>query len=226
MPILFDDEKIYSLYLEGKLSNLAKVGAMASASLMGNPNTTMADTTYNTTYSSENMRVLNNETIVSLWGKYYQGRNDPVKIQRAREVIANGATTPKDAMDAINTAIYIFGGDEGVSPNVLQDLLIYTGKIESDYRHKVQLGGGPARGYWQVEPFTAVDLLINSRAYFGPKFQRKFGNDLLRKVKQNDKPTRDYVGERILNDNELAAAFAAAKWISVSKRAGLKDIKN
>lgn len=226
MPILFDDEKIYSLYLEGKLSNLAKVGAMATASLMGNPNTTMADTTYNTAYSSENMRVLNNETIVSLWGKHYQGRNDPEKKQRAREVIANGATAPTDAMNAINIAVYIFGGDEGVSPNVLEDLLIYTGKIESNYQHKKQIGGGPARGYWQVEPFTAVDLLINSRAYFGPKFQKKFGTDLLKKVKVNNEATRDYVGERILKDNELAAAFAAAKWVSVSKPAGLKDIKN
>lgn len=234
MPILFDDEKIYSLYLEGKLSNLAKVGAMATASLMGNPNTTMADTTYNTAYSSEDMRVLNTDTFVDLWIEYYQtdgkekGRK---KVIEAKTKLSDGVNIPSNAMNAINTAVYIFGGDEGVSPNVLSDLLVYTGEVESLYQTRVQVSSKleeheKAYGYWQVEPKTAIDLLINSTAYFGNKFKKRFGNDLLNKIKVNDIETQKYMAKRLLRDDELAAAFAAAKWISVAKRAGLKDIKN
>lgn len=228
MSIPVDDEKIYSLYQEGKLSNLAKVGAMATASLLGNPNTTMADTTYNTAYSSENMNVLNIDTVVDLWITYYQ--TDGVvkgskKVIEAKKKLSDGVNLPSNAQNAINTAVYIFGGDEGVSPNVLNDLLIYTGEVESLYKTRKQYGNGPARGYWQVEPKTAIDLLINSKAYFGEKFKKIFGTDILNITKDTPR-NRKIIGNLILKNDHLAATFAAAKWISVADRAGLKDIRN
>lgn len=232
MTILIDDEKIFKIYSESKLKSLAMGAAMGAASLMGNPNTTMADTTYNSAYTSENMHVLSDNTFVDLWIKYYQTdgkERGKDKVIAAKKKLRDGVDVPREAINAINTAVYIFGGDEGVSPNVLNDLLIYTGEVESDYRHKKQLNDGPARGYWQVEPKTAIDLLINSRPYFGNKFKKRFGKKaqyLLNQVKQDDTPTREIVGNMILEDDELAAAFAAAKWISVSKRAGLKNIRN
>jgi hypothetical protein len=232
MAIPIDDEKIFKIYQEGKLKSMAMGAAMGAASLMGNPNTTMADTTYNDAYASENMNVLNTDIFVDLWIKYYQtdgkekGRD---KVIKARKKLSDGINVPSNAINAINTAVYIFGGDEGVSPNVLNDLLIYTGEVESDYRHRKQLEDGPARGYWQVEPKTAIDLLINSRAYFGNKFKKRFGKKaeyLLNNIKKDTKQTREIIGNMILQDDELAAAFAAAKWVSVSKKAGLKNIRN
>ena len=225
MSIPVDDEKIFSLYQEGKLSNLAKVGSMAAVSMLGNPNTTMADTTYNDAYSSENMNVLTVDTVVDLWAKYYQTDNDKTKKERARNELQDGIDIPSNAKNAINTAVYIFGGDEGVSPNVLNDLLIYTGEIESLYKTRKQYGDGPARGYWQVEPQTAIDLLINSKVYFGKKFQKTFGTDLL-KITKDTPRNREVIGNMILKNDHLAATFAAAKWISVADRAGLKDIRN
>lgn len=226
--MLIDYEKIFKIYKESKLKTAMGVGAASVASLIGSPSqSAMEPTTYYSEYSD--IQVLNNDVLVDLWARFYQTDNDPEKRERATLVIKNGVDAPEDAMSAIQTAVYIFGGDEGVTPNVLTELLIYTGKIESNYTTKIQKtknGEGPARGYWQVEPKTAVDLLLNSRAYFGPKFKSVFGDELLRVVKVNDKRTRDYVAEKILNDDNLAASFAAAKWISVSKRANLRNIKN
>ncbi len=38
-----------------------------------------------------------------------------------------------------------------------RDLMLYTGLVESGYRYVAQLGDGPARSFWQVEPKTALD---------------------------------------------------------------------
>ena len=247
--ITVDDEKIYNLYAEGKLSDLAKVGAIAGASILGSsPNTTMGDTTYNQAYSSENMNVLNTDTFVDLWIKYYQtdGKSkDPKKIKSAKKKtveahkkLSNGVNIPQNAVSAINVAVHIFGGDEGVSPNVLNDLLIYTGEVESLYKTRLQDDEGPARGYWQVEPKTAIDLLINSRSYFGRKFveffnkefEKKYGKsnvceNYLFQLKQTE-PHHKFMAGLLYNSDNLSAAFAAAKWVSVSKAAGLKNIRN
>ncbi len=40
-------------------------------------------------------------------------------------------------------------------------LLLGTALVESDLTYRKQLGGGPARGYWQMEPTTAVDIFDN-----------------------------------------------------------------
>ena len=37
------------------------------------------------------------------------------------------------------------------------DLVVTTGMVESRYKYLRQLGDGPARSFWQVEPATAVD---------------------------------------------------------------------
>jgi|TARA_B100001094_G_scaffold102571_2_gene98711 hypothetical protein len=40
------------------------------------------------------------------------------------------------------------------------ELVFLTGLVESKYKYIYQIGG-PARGYFQVEPFTAWDICIN-----------------------------------------------------------------
>jgi hypothetical protein len=39
-----------------------------------------------------------------------------------------------------------------------EDLLWGTGLQESGYKYTRQIGGGPALGYWQMEPFTNDDI--------------------------------------------------------------------
>jgi len=49
-----------------------------------------------------------------------------------------------------------------------EELLLMTGVAESALKHVVQANGGPARGYFQMEPWVCVDL-INNRLMNNPK---------------------------------------------------------
>lgn len=172
---------------EGKLGKLAALGALATGSAFG--------------------------SFVDDWSKYYQTSEDPSKESRASAVLERGFNVPSDAKKAIDTAVYIFGNDEGKSPNMLKDYLEKTGAVESDYRTKVQHGDGPARSYWQVEPATAMDLVKNSSAYFGPKFHEVFGKDALKILKTYDKNQWSEILEK---NDALGASMAAAKWLATS----------
>ena len=48
-----------------------------------------------------------------------------------------------------------FASDDAV------ELVLVTGIVESGYKYLRQLGDGPARSFWQVEPATCVDNLIH-----------------------------------------------------------------
>ena len=41
------------------------------------------------------------------------------------------------------------------------ELVLITGIVESRYEYLRQLGDGPARSFWQVEPATCVDNLVH-----------------------------------------------------------------
>lgn len=222
---MIDDQKENNLIWESYLGNLAKAGAMATASVLGStPNTTMADTTYYSNY--ENVSVLTNETIVKLWSRYYQTSNDLKKEKRALDVLNKGYKVPKDAKIAIDVAAYIYTGDMGVSGNVIEELLAATGAIESDYRTKIQYGGGPAVSYWQIEPETAIDVIINSRGLMGNKFKSMFPyyNDIFELNKQTES-NRKKIKNMLLKDDNLAASFATMVWL---RQAGheLSKVKN
>ena len=45
--------------------------------------------------------------------------------------------------------------------NSAVDLVLATGIVESRYEYIRQMGDGPARSFWQVEPSSAVDNLIH-----------------------------------------------------------------
>lgn len=180
---------------EGKLGKLAAMGALAASSAFGN--------------------------FVKDWSDHYQTfglSKDPAKIEKAKEnevrataVLNKGFTVPQDAKDAIEVASYIFAGDEGKSASLLKDYLEKTGAVESEYITKVQYGGGPARSYWQVEPKTAMDLVKNSSAYFGKKFHQRFGEDSLKYLQGLDE---EQMADLLLKRDDLAASFAAAKWLA------------
>ena len=95
----------------------------------------------------------------------------------------------------------------------IKDYLEKTGAVESGYRTKTQMGGGPARSYWQVEPATAMDLVKNSSAYFGPKFRKIFGEDALKTLQGLNE---QQMADLLLKNDTLAATMAAAVWIRSS----------
>ena len=51
-------------------------------------------------------------------------------------------------------------GDKYSAPEAVE-LVLATGIVESRYEYIRQMGDGPARSFWQVEPATAVDNLAH-----------------------------------------------------------------
>lgn len=184
----FEDYYKDRIIEEGKLGKLAAIGAMAASSAFGN-------------------------NFPQDWSKHYQTSQDPAKEKRAAEVIQAGFEVPADAQKSIKVAAYIFDGDDGHSAKELTDYLEKTGAVESGYSTKIQIGGGPARSYWQVEPKTAMDLVKNSSAYFGPKFKKAFGENALEYLQGLNE---QQMSDLLLKNDALAATMAAAVWIRSS----------
>ena len=172
---------------EGKFGKLAAIGALATSTAFGG--------------------------FVKDWSKNYQTSQDPAKEERAAQVLQAGFNVPSDAVKPIQIASYIFDGDDGHSAAEIKDYLEKTGAVESGYQTKVQIGGGPARSYWQVEPKTAIDLVKNSSAYFGPKFKKTFGEDALKTLQGLNE---QQMSDLLLKNDHLAATMAAAVWIRSS----------
>lgn len=54
---------------------------------------------------------------------------------------------------------------DGMASEAAERLVLGTAAVESEFRHLVQLGGGPAVGLWQMEPATYRDIWQNFLAY-------------------------------------------------------------
>ena len=52
------------------------------------------------------------------------------------------------------------------------DLVYKTGNAETGYRHLKQMGGGPAIGFWQVEPATLIDIM-NNYVKYRPELEKR-----------------------------------------------------
>ena len=67
------------------------------------------------------------------------------------------------SLDQIRSLIFkvCYGvGDKYGTKEAVQ-LILETGLVESRYKYLTQLGDGPAKSFWQVEPSTAVDNCRN-----------------------------------------------------------------
>jgi len=62
-------------------------------------------------------------------------------------------------------------GDKFASESAV-DLVLATGIVESRYEYIRQMGDGPARSFWQVEPATCVDNLAHYLKH-RPELMRK-----------------------------------------------------
>ena len=158
-----------------------------------------------------------NRVFAEQWSENYHGKGDSKKEDRAYEVITSDYEVPKDAMKGILDAAYVFEGDRGFDKSSIIDGLSKIGAIESNYITKVQKDEGPARSYWQVEPVTAKDLLINSSGLFGDKFNETFaqygeGDETAYEVLADKSPKE--LSVLLESDTSLGAAFATAKMIT------------
>ncbi len=154
---------------------------------------------------------------VTNWGKYYQTDDSLIKNTQARFRLAQNYTVPNEALESIDIAASIFDTDKGYSAVDITEFLSKIGQIESKYETKVQKDGGVARSYWQVEPKTARDLMTNSRAWFGEKFEETFKDASWNKGNAKDS-LKDLSLKQwsnlLLEDSDLAATLAAGKIIT------------
>ena len=65
------------------------------------------------------------------------------------------------SIDQIRDLIFkvCHGLQDKFSSDAAIQLVLETGLVESNYKFLRQLGDGPARSFWQIEPATAVDNL-------------------------------------------------------------------
>jgi len=133
-----------------------------------------------TNAEASEMPIMTNDKIAKDWSTLYQTSNDPVKEQRAKDILNTDYTVPLEAKNSIAIGAKIFEGDKGLSQTQLIQYGSAIGQIESGYKYKrqgletVDDGKGVARSYWQIEPKTALDLFRNSSAIFGEKFEKQF----------------------------------------------------
>ena len=161
---------------------------------------------------------LSNEEFINDWGKTYQTDNDPVKNKAALKRLDSFDNEIKpEATTAMQVAGAIFDGDKNVTSDQIIDYLTKVGIVESNFSTKKQKGNGPARSYWQVEPATALDLSKNSKAFFGNKFNtafKKYAKDGETAIESLSKMSKEEISQLLLDDDRLAASFAAAKYIA------------
>jgi len=141
------------------------------------------------------------------WQKHYN-TVQPM-TDRIRDAVKN-IPVPPDAEGPIDVAVEIFGGDMGYPAWRLRRDLENIGKVESDYKHEVAFNDGPERSFWQVHPDTAKDALENASALFGQKFEDHFGKRYGGYEGLKKKSWKE-LQQLLLDDRELAAAFAATK---------------
>jgi len=137
----------------------------------------------------------------------------------------------EEVSEAINKAVNIFSGDSRVKklgwlPKDIEEILLRTGEVESQYIAKRQVAGKEgeiARSFWQVQPTTAFDLISGGRdnRYFGPKFNKEFSR--LAKGKRTalehlQSLSKDELADLVETDANLGATLGLARYIDAAIR--------
>ena len=82
------------------------------------------------------------------------------------------------------------------------DLVYKTGNAETGYRHLKQMGGGPAIGFWQVEPATLIDIMDNYVKY-RPELEKRLKSLGF---------SRNDIETRVMSNIALQAVFCRLKY--------------
>ncbi len=106
-----------------------------------------------------------------------------------------------DMRNLIETVLLVMGNKFAHSDAVA--LVLRTGSAESDYFSQRQIGGGPGRGLWQVEPNTAKDILGRYLLKSNKSDLRKTVEYLLGMPSWVDKGDKRHGGIEVFNDSHL-----------------------
>ena len=92
-------------------------------------------------------------------------------------------------------------------------MLLGTAAAESGMRHRKQIGGGPARGLWQMEPLTAWDIFENYLKYRPRMFLRLTALWFNVPLASPFVPDEEVLAEHLMFDDPLACALARIKYL-------------
>jgi len=160
-------------------------------------------------------------TNAELWGKFYQTEDSPKKKQ---QFVDNNTTVNKQELSSVTkdvTAVLPAFSYElesiGLDKMDAANLLVQTAVHESGgLKYKEQLGGGPAKSYFQVEPKTVKSIIKNSSSILGPKFEQATGVS----KKDLEKHSTKDIEELLLTNQRFAAAMALATYYTQIKSKG------
>lgn len=96
----------------------------------------------------------------------------------------------------------------GLHSEEAEELLLGTALVESDLKHRIQVGGGPGRGYFQMEATTHDDIWENFL-----KFRKSLGEKISKLL---SKPDADKLAELETNDR-YAIAMARVHYLRVAE---------
>jgi hypothetical protein len=158
-----------------------------------------------------------------LWGEVYQTENDEGKkntFKKNYKSLAGNAPKEEIIQQTLDKVIPAFKGDFGTNQDKLREFMYRVALHESlGGTYDTQQGGGPAQGYWQVEPETARDVLTNSSALIGPKAQEVMGYSKSQLLKMNEKEL-----EITLRNPKVNLVFATAKTLAGAKAKGKLEV--
>ncbi len=159
--------------------------------------------------------------LADLWQTVYQagGQLDAFKKQHF-ESHQKVELTERTSL-ALSNVMPAFAGDKGTDPEKLSTFMEAIARHESlGGKHLVQIGGGPARSAWQVEPATAIDV-VKTSGLLGPRFEKTVG---ITRHQLSSWSAEDW-SFHLEKWPELAAAIATAKVLqSATHYNRLKDL--
>lgn len=129
--------------------------------------------------------------------------------------------TPEEVSKMIFKWCQYFDGGNFLKHFDAVSLIIGTAAAESGFKHREQIGGGPARGLWQMEPYTAIDIWNNYLSYQKVGDRKKYWRILARAadipedyvpVPQGEK----YIEHYLMND-DVACVLARIHYKRVPK---------
>lgn len=216
-------KEFYEQLDEGFMRNLAS-GALLGASLLGGINQT--DAASNKQYKPTITQSVNNQydankKFAYYWAKFYNAEQSSKYNWALKELKVRTTNPSPRLMQSINKAVKCFAGDEGVDAATLKQLLILTGRLETNYGSDLESESG-AMGYWQCLSSTAYDRLHKGYAYFGKNFQKQFGKNAL---KYFQSLSIEQLKQKLKNDPDFCALIAAAKWIEIAHNNKNKSTK-
>ena len=160
------------------------------------------------------------------WGKFYQTESDSNKMDTFNKNVDAYSKEPtehtQEIVNNLDVLDDVFGQDMFSGKNVdmekLKQSVYETALHESRGGQEMfQRGGGPGRGYYQVEPSTARNIL-SSFTRMGPSSIKSINSILGTNFKNRKDASRmsDKDMETLLLDPRGGALFAGAKYLQSS----------